>query len=60
LWSQLIISSGLGLHIGTLVFRLIFLGQGPSYVVGCGGYAALQLLGLRLVVVGLGRVSQSV
>ena len=44
----------------TPAFHLIFLGQGPSYVVGCGGCAALQLLGLRLVVVGLGRVSQSV
>ncbi len=44
--------------MGTRVFRLIFLGQAPSYIVGCGGYAALQLLGLGLAVMGLERDSQ--
>ena len=34
--------------MGIRVLRLIFLGQVPSYVVGFGGYAALQLLSLRL------------
>ena len=48
----MIIPSVLGLHMGTRVFRLIFLGG--SYVVGCQGYVAL-LLGLGLAVVGLGR-----
>ena len=39
--------------MGILLFRLIFLGQLPSYVVGFGGYAALQMLSLRLALVGL-------
>ena len=47
----MIIPSGLGRHMGTRVFRLIF----PGLVVGCGGYVALQLLGLGLAVVGLER-----
>jgi len=44
----MIIPSALVLHMGTGVLRLIFLGQVPSYVVGFGGYVALQLRSLRL------------
>ena len=54
----MIIPSVLGLHMGTRVFRLIFLGQAPSYIVGFGGYAVLPLLGLGLAVMALERVSQ--